>query len=210
MKGILFSGESIPAILDGRKTMTRRVIKSKNCPDLYPISKIYDEPIGARYVGGIIRPQYQPGEVVYVKETFTAFWQGILSVKGGYGGTVTFVRYEADGVESKCWPGHKGLNIPFDSEEGRKYSPLFMPQWAARIFLRITAVRAERIQDITHFDAQCEGAKMAPDDELREYGYRAGFKQLWDSINGKKHPWKNNDYVWVYEFERVEVSTNES
>lgn len=95
---------------------------------------------------------------------------------------------------------------------GQTWKPVYeqappnMPRAAARLFLLVKTVRAERLQEISHFEAQCEGVAMASDDDLKEYGYRAGFKQLWDSLNKKRgYPWDSNPWVWVIEFERTEA-----
>lgn len=81
-------------------------------------------------------------------------------------------------------------------------SPLFMPRAASRIELEITNIRVERVQDISGADAIAEGVEQG-------YGLRhVGFYQdIWDSINGKKHPWSSNPWVWVVEFKCVEVQS---
>jgi hypothetical protein len=88
-----------------------------------------------------------------------------------------------------------------------------MPKWAARLWLEITGVRVERLQEISEEDAQAEGCL---NDVVFEYGYMTGpidyrglyaverFEDLWNSINGKKHPWESNPWVWVIEFKRKE------
>ena len=98
-----------------------------------------------------------------------------------------------------------------------------MPKEAARIFLKLTNVRCERLQDISEEDAVAEGIeRYGPFGEfkgdphpsggmMRFRAYRKAaraFQDLWDSINAKKYPWKSNPWVWVYDFERIEKPKN--
>jgi hypothetical protein len=91
-----------------------------------------------------------------------------------------------------------------------KWRPsIFMPRWASRITLEITSVRVERLGEITEEDAEKEGIELKgykkwrpPDTEI-PYTRRDHFEALWDSINGKKHPWASSPWVWVIEFKRV-------
>jgi hypothetical protein len=83
-----------------------------------------------------------------------------------------------------------------------------MPRWASRIALEITNVRVERLQDISEEDAQAEGVPKS----ITQYGltidyenYREPFIELWDKINGKKHPWASNPWVWVVEFRKIDA-----
>jgi hypothetical protein len=85
-----------------------------------------------------------------------------------------------------------------------------MPRSAARIWLRVSAVRCERLQEITPHDAWLEGCRIGNSfpwedhiPELQEMCITHLFKPLWDSIN-KKHPWSANDWVWAITFERIE------
>ncbi len=100
---------------------------------------------------------------------------------------------------------------------------IFMPKEAARIFLKVTNVRVERLQDISENDAIDEGIDFFNHGYggspvgiwYRNYKYgtnncspKYSFQTLWDSINAKKHPWESNPWVWVYEFERIEKPEN--
>ena len=73
-----------------------------------------------------------------------------------------------------------------------------MPREAARLFLRVTGVRVERLQEMRYFDFLAEGIQYGQYEET----VRKKFITLWDSINGKKYPWESNPWVWVYEFVR--------
>lgn len=88
---------------------------------------------------------------------------------------------------------------------------IHMPRWASRISLEITALRAERLQDISEEDAKAEGApgyeeglEAPPPDGDHEWSYRASFQRLWEQINGPGS-WAKNPWVWVVEFERAQA-----
>lgn len=117
------------------------------------------------------------------------------------------------------------LSEKFEAEEveGRDvwYPSIHMPKEACRIFLKVTNVRCERLQDISEEDAIAEGVIQHSDYGSTGYvDYRNrdvaktdidavwSFQTLWDSINAKKHPWESNPWVWVYDFERVEKPEN--
>jgi hypothetical protein len=95
-------------------------------------------------------------------------------------------------------------------------SSRFMPKWAARLFLEVTAVRVERVRDISEADARAEGAealgvptgRYSSEGDAEERGsFRAGFAELWDSINAKRgYSWDTNPWVWVIEFRRIEAA----
>jgi len=176
---ILFSGPMVRAILDGRKTMTRRVIK-------YPAVTVeHDRIIAGRFIDpktGCVDGQFdviacpygQPGDRLWVRETYNSC------------GGKPF--YRADGELHPDW----------------KWRPsIFMPRWASRITLEITAVRVERLKDITIEDAQAEGVTpLGVEGDGRRW--RAAFRELWDSLNAKRgHGWGANPWVWVISFKRV-------
>lgn len=175
MKPILFNTEMVRAILDGRKTVTRRVIKYPHCG--------YFENEPPRVV-----PPYQPGQILYVRET----WQE--STGDGY-------FYRADFLPDR----DKGFI--------RTWRPsIHMPKDAARIFLRVTNVRVELLQDITDEQAICEGCNgvFVGTGEALGSGWDTTpceeFSALWDSTIKKadldKYGWEANPFVWVIEFER--------
>ena len=191
MKPILFSTEMVKAILDGRKTQTRRVINPQ------PLHNI-DEPLfncGYGFVSTaqnyysnrrskqeVIYPKYQINSILWVRETW-------LKADDGY-------YYRAD---------ESVLSKELRTAYGFKWKPsIFMPREAARIFLKVINVRVERVQDISADDCFAEGmageydgSSLCP--ELRE------FRELWDKINAiRGYGWKDNPWVWVYEFEQIE------
>ena len=197
MKGILFKPDMIQAIVEGRKTQTRRVIKFKSLPHIKdsdwhaPLriagAYIFTARFGLAMKQQRVKYRYQAGEGVYIKE---AWWR---DQSGGCWG------YKLDDIE---WPP---LNCG-----GKAISSPFMPAWAARYFIEFTGVRSERLQEISLADIYAEGCPLEEAtifvDPVRGYEIKAQatewFATLWDSIN-LKYPWESNPYVWVYKFELV-------
>lgn len=212
-KPILFSTEMVKAILDGRKKMTRRVVKVANPDEWEPTNDCRNSKYGATvpcYISrkvateerGVYYPRYDVGDILWVKET----WNDI-STKPHIAHTYT---YRAD------WASDYVQN------SGPWKSSRSMPRKAARIFLRVTNVRVERLQDITEDQIFKEGTPYTQEDydswknsdavcrDRNAFAYMRGcFKNLWDSLNKKRgYGWDTNPWVWVYEFERV-VKVNE-
>ncbi len=203
---ILFSTEMVKEIMDGRKTMTRRIIKQKYNNTVIEIVRgnVWERQIVAppeKLENGIerhqvaaveiIKPTYQKGDILWVRETWT-------KVAGEYVYKASEPEWYTDG-----------------------YRPsIHMPKEAARIFLRVTDVRAERVQDITVDDAIAEGAwgggtPTIPMSLLWEEHPNAScnaavsFAHLWDSLNAKRgYGWDTNPWVWVYTFERIAKPAN--
>ncbi len=194
MKPILFSTPMVQAILAGRKTQTRRVMKAQ------PTWVLNDgKPLCPTY------PKYLPGDILYVRET----WQVVRYAPPGSSQLQDLYVFKADTTD-------------VGEYEITKWKPsLFMPKEAARIFLQVTDVRAERLQDITEEDAIAEGVEsflehngrlyrdysIDPEDNEGHNYFRNqihSFKSLWDSINKKTSPWEKNDWVWVYTFEKIQ------
>jgi len=181
---ILFSGEMVRAILAGRKTQTRRVIKCTGL-DCLGACGVAGEDMrfaGRDWVGNSVLlkcPHGQRGSKLWVRET----WQE--DPVGEFG-----ICYKATGHNEKC-KVHSHLWRP----------SIFMPRHASRLTLEITGVRVERVQDISEDDAKAEGVEpFAPDDGR----YRIGYAELWDSINAKRgFGWEVNPWAWVLEFKRV-------
>lgn len=188
---ILFSGEMVRAILDGRKTMTRRVVKPQpeqdtDCP--YHIGT------------GIERkartcPYGKLGDRLWVRET----WRG---KEWGYDRPREVIYRASD----DCYGNPRETTTHPDV----KWTPsIYMPRWASRITLEITNVRIERLQDISEEDADFEGIsssfgnwKNYTDQSVVCQTSKASFRTLWESINGPVS-WGINPWVWVVEFKRV-------
>lgn len=211
---ILFNTDMVRAILDGRKTVTRRIIK----PQMEDVVEIGDvDPLGYlfyrtadKYLDGY-RNKKSPfvvGDILYVRETF--FREDCTPDCAG--------RNDEDEcpfnrVGDSCY-GYKTQYI--DSTGRIKWKPsIHMPKEAVRIWLKVTAVRAERLQDITEEQARAEGCIDYHDktgngkfDDVLEFDLTArdAFVDLWNSTLKKdsEHTWAHNPWVWVIEFERCE------
>ena len=205
-KPILFSTEMVQAILAGRKTQTRRVCEispEANIMGFYVKRRLWDSsiednpnPIGhiAKFNWGEVKSKYQPGDIVYIRETFTDELYGTFYPKNGF-------FYKADDELPK--------------PRGDRFDPVWkpsihMPKEAARIFLKVTNVRVERLQDISCQDCKEEGVVYYKQDNIDVDDILAleAFMNLWQKINAKKHPWESNPWVWVYTFERIEKPQN--
>jgi len=195
-KPIIFSGDMINSMLAGRKSQTRRVIKPQ------PIFRPYEnDSFGAPWwewrdywwldgVNGFPESaikdyaRYKVGDYLYVKETYCRDYAG-------------YYQYKADLDDGAL---EAGLMDGFFTS--RMKSPRYMPKQASRIFLRVTDVRAERLQDICFNGIVAEGYPFNAMDGITAKNW---FIDLWDSINGKEKgcAWEDSPWVWVYEFERV-------
>lgn len=206
---ILFSGPMVRAILEGRKTQTRRMLKPQPPKETgwfvenqicgrhtsyREFEGLKSTGMGDGHVCFIKCPYGQPGERLWVKETFTA---GRVGKRGHW------VAYRQPAP---------GYCKPFGENETKWTSSMFMPRWASRILLEIVSVRVERLQDISQQDAMAEGAPPSHrsiDRISRQFGYedfsRSWFAQLWQSINGPES-WAANPWVWVVEFKVLEVN----
>ena len=195
IKPILFNTEMVRAILDGRKTCTRRLIKPQ--PDkkhIYPLGFVTDstekKEVGCfgfaanEYGGSIqyVKPPYRyaPGDILYVRET----WK---KAPNGY-------YYYED------WQRN-------DIADVTKWKPsIHMPKEAARIWLKVTDVRVERLQEITEEQAKLEGCNSGM--LTGPCTARGQFENLWNSTIKKsdldRYSWDANPWVWVIGFERCE------
>ncbi len=196
---ILFSGPMVRAILEGRKTQTRRVLKIKNGwkETIEDGKLLWEDKYGDWHEAP--SPYGQPGDKLWVRETFK---RGHDSISGS-------VMYQADGHIKP------GLG-DFECESWRP--SIHMPREASRITLEIANVRIERIQEISTIDAKAEGIEILPsgrgyydpryDHGAVHLGYfesaTEAFQTLWESINFERgFGWEKNPWVWVLEFKRV-------
>lgn len=176
-RGMIFNGEMVRAILDGRKTQTRRVMKPQ--PDEDGLAKVINGPWVDTSERIYRCPFGVPGDRIWVRETFSP----VPDHEEPAG--CSAILYAADG------------NGPY----GKWVPSIHMPRWASRITLEITGVRVERLNDISECDAKAEGAPT----ECCVIGDKhfLGFRSLWKSIYGDES-WRSNPWVWVIEFKRIE------
>lgn len=206
MKGIIMSAESVRGIQENRKTMTRRAMNPQPVMDKdgmwrWKDCQWMDGGLGFPESGIKDHARYKPGDILYVKETHR-----ISDPHGDFkrGDRMAVVTYKAGGDQV--------ILLPSDDLLGPRWrSPMFMPRAAVRLFLRVTDVRVERLQEITAKDAVAEGIIWEPgvewtcwNDGIRTNAYVSLFADHWDGINAKRgHPWSANDWVWAYTFERI-------
>lgn len=199
IKPILFSTEMVQAILNGTKKQTRRIIKpqpifKENVGKWFKNEKINEVGSQDFVIDFIIKnATYQVGDILWIRETFIE-WSGKFQYKP----------------------------LPYGEELGKWKPSIHMPKEAARIFLKVTNVRCERLHDISEDDAIAEGCSLyGPFGEykgsihpngggMRYRGYstaKRAFQCIWETINCKES-WKQNPFVWVYEFEVTEKPEN--
>jgi hypothetical protein len=189
MKPIIFSTPMVQAILDGKKTQTRRVIKIDDAPENWKIS-IAGTSIVRTEPYDVKLPRYEAGDILWVRET----WADVF---GKY-------EYRADYSESENTYRVKRYGTTI-----AKWRPsIHMPREAARIFLKVTNVKVERLQEITLEDIEHEGLYCDPPYTKEHYAYAPGMQihwiKLWDSLNAKRgYGWDANPWVWVIEFEKI-------
>lgn len=200
---ILFSAPMVRAILDGRKTQTRRV---KNIPQnaiaawLDGMAWRFDLPGAFKMVRC---PYGVPGDRLWVRETLKS--GPLPNLFTGEPTIATIALYAAD--DEWVINEHEFNLVPWWKhwEDGRKLPPIHMPRWASRITLEISDVRVQRVQEISEDDAFAEGVSQM--DWEYDNGEccdtrRESFSLLWDSIHGTG-AWGRNDWVWALTFRRV-------
>lgn len=210
-KPILFNTEMVRAILDGRKTVTRRLIKARQLIGIAPdkckngtpeeflkekkhMFKPYCDMTDAELINTAYEPPYQPGDIRYVRETWCDDRQ---FTNDSTSGRYFYKASESDDFTPKWKPS------------------IHMPKEVSRIFLKVKDVRVERLHEITEEQAKAEGAIdnrgfiHSPDNEYDSiHTAKEHFEQIWNSTIKKsdlcRFGWNANPWVWVIEFERIE------
>lgn len=201
VKPILFNTEMVEAEREGRKTVTRRIIK------LQPTGKVYHytgyrtdywgeekETSAGTYLSRLKMP-YEVGDILYVRETWRV-------KEASYPPGRCVIEYKAGGTQEF------DEIVALPSAKGEWRPSIHMPKKAARTFLRVTSVRAERLKDILNCKGEVakEGVLYEDEGDVEASGLR--FKALWNSTvkpdDLPHYGWNANPWVWVVEFERCE------
>lgn len=209
VKPILFNTEMVRAILDGRKSCTRRIVKG-----FIPNNAVWGytafTPKGRISCRGTFADGYgekffklpcKPGDILYVRET----WCALPVNEAGHmrGHSVYYYKADRD-LRPEGW-------------RGNWHPSIHMPKEAARIWLKVTDVRVERLRDITGLSVQKEGIEVEPNECAGKFDFVSElfllFQRLWDSTikksNLDRYGWNANPWVWVIEFERCEKPESE-
>ena len=213
MKPILFNTEMVRAILEGRKIVTRRVLKEPF--EVHPNGFI-TKPRGNERLCPY-EPPYQVGDILYVRET----WRWLSCFECGrnmWAIPCKEGKHNHKYNDTGCYVFKANFN-DCTVDLFRWRPSIHMPKEAARIFLRVTDVRVEKLHDMKLADFLAEGITLSRD-ELRRpdtalYNARNIFRELWNSTCGKPYTpkryannWGANPYVWVIEF--VVISKEEA
>lgn len=219
MKPVLFNTPMVQAILEDRKTNTRRVIKL-DFSHVYKAAcaagkwseafgNTIPDPVAEWYAKEIKKPPYHPDDILYVRERF--------ALDGYEGGQKEYVYWaDTDGMVLQ-WGKGKDEWAPISDYNW--HPSIHMPKEAARIFLRVKDVRVERLQEITNDGARAEGIHYAGKTDPQKYKEsaiyrimadsldRVHFADLWNSTVKKSdlglYGWDANPWVWAYKFKRV-------
>ncbi len=239
LKPVLFNTEMVKAILDGRKTVTRRVVKPQPKMPIcyvcagyqkgywgYPARTAYiswgneyrwPEDMTAEDERRLWNPPCHVDDFLWVRETWrfipcldcSKYWG--LNLHGCHDTPPAAYEYADVSILHGCFC----YRADYPASEFKPWKPsIHMPKEAARIFLRVTEVRAERLQDISDDGAIREGAKKLPCEEwVEKRTEREAFAELWDSTIKPKerslYSWEANPWVWVIEFEQCEKPKEE-
>lgn len=177
-RGVIFNAEMVRAILDGRKTQTRRIMKVQ--PDEDGLAKVTNGPWVDTSERVYKCPFGEVGDRLWVREAWARYNIDQDSHDMAYRATTP-----------EDWP-----------EEGRWRPSIHMPRWASRVTLEITGVRVERIASISNEDAGKEGYPANPEPYGGDMDKWLWFRQLWNGIY-PDNSFKHNPWVWVIEFKRI-------
>ena len=228
IKPILFNTEMVLAILEGRKSCTRRIVKPQQIIGMLPdkckngepeeflkekklMFKPYCDMTDIELINTAYKAPYQPGDILYVRETWERF--DCWNCEGDERGNCS--KEPQKSVLDKTCGCYMYRATNEISGDARWHPSIHMPKEAARIWLKVTDVRVERLQDVTEDGAKAEGAIdnrgfiHSPENEYdRIHTAREHFIEIWSSTIKKsdldRYGWDANPWVWVIEFERCE------
>lgn len=212
---ILFSGAMVRAILEGRKSQTRRVVKHPSIAQMVAAA-LGHRGDGSRYArfvhpeggGVIVELPWMPKDHLWVRETWAPLGENDPSGKRVVYAAGPFLWGNSDPKCGVTWPPPQNS---CDAVRVARWHPsIHMPRWASRITLEVTGVRVERLNDISEEDAMAEGIKQLSSGSYGVGGELASlsmsapdaFRSLWESINGPGS-WAANPWVWAITFKRV-------
>lgn len=223
IKPILFNAEMVRAILDGRKSCTRRLVKPQ--PDekhTYQLGFVTDSTekrdigcfgFGIDEYGGSVqyaKPPYQSRDILYIRETFAwcPCWDCGLNVEEPGCEYEQEKKYNNKKKEYGCYVYRASCEDNEYPSADTWHPSIHMPKEAARIWLKVTNVSVERLQDITSEQIHKEGVEVEEPYVLNGEEKRYAFSRLWDSTIKKsdldRYGWNASPWVWVIEFERCE------
>lgn len=219
---ILFSAPMVRAILEGRKTQTRRIVCRSivDHPEAWSAFTVDSTERKNRDTWSISKPDPNGNAYGTPPETSsgrsTELWRGKCPF-GAPGDRLwvreTWLALDADwrvvgrpsDIRGSPWP-----NVVYQADSPSPANPvtwrpsIHMPRWASRITLEVTSVRVERLQSISEADAKTEGVTPFPLDPegdcWTDGTHRTAFEYLWQQINGKRASWESNPWAWVVEF----------
>ncbi len=213
-QSIVFSGDSVREILDGRKTQTRRVITPQ--PDrLATVTDRRDSfgflverwPKMERMYANFGRcdrihcPFGVAGSQLSVRETWAVNSVGVAGPPWMHSAEIC---YRADGAVMEWACPREFVHRERESLRPSWRSPLFLPRWATRLRVAVTDVRVQRVQDISTHDLGAEGIELSNND----YGARNEYRDLWNSLNEKRgYGWDANPWVWAISFRLSSVAS---
>lgn len=201
-RGIVMTTESIRAILDGRKTQTRRVVKPQPSEEWADGINELREKVPIEIIPSGIKPYCMVGDRLWVRETWNCF---VFSRDAELYWPTGFIPKE-DPRDSE----HRHYEVDYRATskgDGPWRSPYHMPRWASRITLEVIDVRVERVQEICELECYAEGIQLSPNpyENFEVEIVREAYHNLWDSINAKRgHSWESNPWEWAISFKVLE------
>lgn len=225
---ILFTGEMVKAILEGRKTQSRRPIKLKEfriCDNVRGSDWYFRtgqlgiwSDVSTQFLIKKYCPKGVSGDRLWVRETCAIEYRNLESIEDWYSGDCPVptdrpvFHHKADEnneFDEEYWlvPHYRAtdpvpeLEYVHEEEPTCKWRPsIYMPRWASRITLEVTNIKIERVQDITYIDLEKEGMNGDVNSAFSKW------KTLWNKIYTGDRSWESNPWVWVIEFRKVESS----